>query len=231
MVHEEAHGPPYDSLRIMHLVRFVSCALLFLSPTVMSSQSAIQHASHPTVRRLHNALELVSPPPVRRNHIRVRKGLGQAHRSPKKNRSQAHHAVVVTCPLKLARRKALEEKFSRLKEKGSDDMTQSAAEAFNDDPMDLDEDYVDIEDPQLARNPNPHKPGAQKRDTQGEAQRLYDAWKVLVPSLVLPFLTYMNKSASRPTANIFVQDNSSCTTCPADTQKTTRILCLFWDRK
>jgi hypothetical protein len=197
----------------------------------MSSQPVIQHAARPTVRRLHNALELVSPPPVRRNHIRVRKGLGQAYRSPKKTRSQAHHTVVVRCPLKLARRKALEEKFSRLKEKGSDDVTQSAAEAFNDNPMGLDEDYVDVEDPPPAPNPNAHKPGARKRDTQSEAQRLYVAWKVLVPSLVLPFLAYMNKSASRPTANTLEQDNSSCTNCPADTQKTARVLCLFWDRK
>jgi hypothetical protein len=36
-----------------------------------------------------------------------------------------------------------------LKEKGSDDTTQSAAEAFNDDPMDPDEDYVDVEDSQV----------------------------------------------------------------------------------
>jgi hypothetical protein len=196
----------------------------------MYSQSAIQHASRPIVRRVgnSNSLELVYPPPVRRNHIRIRKGLGQAHRSPKKSRSQAHHAVVVTCPLKLARRKALEEKFSRLKEKGSNDVTQSAAEVFNDDPIDLDEDYVDVEDPQPA---NPHKPFVQKRDTQRETQRLYDAWKVLIPSLVLPFLTYMNKSAGHPTANTFEQDNSSCTTCSAETQKTTRILCLFWDRE
>lgn len=214
-------------------MRFVSSAYtwFFFSSTDMSSQSAIQHESRPTIRRVHNALELVPPPPVRRNHVRVRKGLGQAHRSPKKIRSQAHHAVVVTCPLKRARRKALEEKFRRLKEKSSDDTTQSAAEAFNDDPMDLDEDYVDVEDSQPAPHPNPHKPGAQKRDTQREAQRLYDAWEALVPSLTLPFLGYMNKSASRPTVNTFEQDNSSCATCPADTQKATRILCLFWDRK
>lgn len=193
----------------------------------MSSQSAIQVTSRKAVRRLHNALELVSPPPIRRNHIRVRKGLGQVHRSPKKKRSQAHHAVVVTCPLKHARQKALEEKFSRLKESGLGDETQSAAEAFGDYPMDLDKDYVDIEDPQP---PNPHKPDVQKRDTQGEAQRLYNAWKDLIPLLVPPFLTYTNKSVSRPTANTFEQD-SSCTHCPLDTQKTTQVLCLFWDRK
>ena len=62
---------------------------------------------------------------------------------------------------------------------------QSVAEAFNDDPMDLDEDYVDIEDPQPA--PNRHKSNVQKQDMQGEAQRLYNAWMNLVPSLVLPF--------------------------------------------
>jgi hypothetical protein len=83
----------------------------------------------------------MSPPPVRRNHIQVHKGLGRACRITNNNRSYAHHAIVINCQLKLARRKALEETFSRLKEKGLGDM-------LNDDPTDLDEDYADIEDPQ-----------------------------------------------------------------------------------
>jgi hypothetical protein len=59
-----------------------SCACLFLKSFTpsMSSHSAIR----PTVQRIRNALELVPPQPVRRNHIRVRKGLGQVHHSPKK---------------------------------------------------------------------------------------------------------------------------------------------------
>jgi hypothetical protein len=191
----------------------------------MSSHSAIR----PIVRRIRNALELIPPPPVRRNHVRVRKGLGQVHRSPKKKRSQAHHAVIVTCPLKAARRKALQERFSRLKENSSEDTDklESEAEALNEDPMDLDEHYVDVDDQQ------PAQPHGHKRDTKGEAQRLYEAWQKLLPSLVLPFLDYMNKSANRPTANTFKPDNSSpCTNrCTSDTHKTTRILCLFWDRK
>jgi hypothetical protein len=86
---------------------------------------------------------------------------------------------------------------------------QSAAEEFNEDPMDRDEDYVDIEDQQPAQSRQ------HKQETKGEAQRLYESWQKLLPSLVLPFLTYMNKSASRLTANTFELDNSSpCTTCP-----------------
>jgi hypothetical protein len=192
----------------------------------MSSHSAIR----PTVQRIRNALELVPPQPVRRNHIRVRKGLGQVHRSPKKKRSQAHHAVAVTCPLKSARRKALQERFNRLKENSSEDTDkfESAAEVSHEDPMDLDEDYVDVDDqPAQPRESRKHK-----RDTKEEAQRLYEAWQKLLPSLVLPFLAYLNKSASRPTANTFEPDDSSpCTMCTSDTHKTTRILCLFWDRK
>jgi hypothetical protein len=202
-----------------------SCACLFLKSSTpsMSSHSAIR----PTVRRIRNALELVPPQPVRRNHIRVRKGLGQVHRSPKKKRSQAHHAVTVTCSLKSARRKALQERFNRLKENSSEDTDkfESAAEVSHEDPMDLDKDYVDVDD-------QPRESHKHKRDTKEEAQRLYEAWQRLLPSLVLPFLAYLNKSASRPTANTFEPDDSSpCTTCTSDTHKTTRILCLFWDRK
>jgi hypothetical protein len=108
-------------------------------------------------------------------------------------------------------------------------MTHSAAKAFNDNLMGLNKDYVDVDDQPPAPNPNTHKPGAWKWDTQSKAQRLYDAWKVLVLLLVLPFLAYMNKSASRPTANTLEQDNLSCINCPADTQKTTWVLCLFWE--
>ena len=159
--------------------------------------SAIQHASRQTAQRIHNcnSLELVSSQPVRCNHICIRRGLGEAYRSPQKKRSQAHHAIVIKCLLKLARRKALEEKLSWLKEKGSDDVMQSEARAFNDNPMDLDEDYMDVEDRPPTPSPNTHKPATRKQDTQSEAQRLYDACKVLGLSLVLPFLTYMNKSA------------------------------------
>jgi hypothetical protein len=189
------------------------------------------NASRLTVRRVgnSNSLELVPNSAVRRNHIRVRKGLGLVHRSPRKKRSQAHHAVAVTCPLKDARRKALQERFSQLKGGSSNTADVSAAETTNDNPMDVNNDYVDIEDEQPAQGSRePHK---HKRDTQGEAQRLYDAWRGLIPSLVLPFLAYMNKSACSPTANTFEQDNPPCSSCASDSHKTTRVLCLFWDRK
>jgi hypothetical protein len=44
--------------------------------------------------------------------------------------------------------------------------------------MNLNEDYIDVEPP-LDTPEN-------KRDTHSEAQRLYDAWKDLIPTLVLP---------------------------------------------
>jgi hypothetical protein len=65
----------------------------------------------------------------------------------------------VICPLEAARRKTLEEKFRHLKRNISatedDEVLLSPADVFND---------------------NPNSPG-NKRDTQGEAERLYNAWK------------------------------------------------------
>ena len=203
-----------------------ACASFLPSPTMSTT-------SRPVVRRIpgHNAIELIPRPIVKRNHVRVHKGLGQVYRSPKRKRSQAHHGVVVMCPLKAARRKALEDKFRRLKENGPGnlnpevDALQSSADTFSDGPMDLNEDYVDVEDPQPAQDSSENK-----RDTKGEAQRLYEAWKKLVPTLVLPFLAYLNKSTCHPTANTFEQDQT-CTSCASYTHKTTPVLCLFWDRK
>jgi hypothetical protein len=54
--------------------------------------------------------------------------------------------------VQLARQKALEEKLSGLKKKGSDGVTLRVAKAFNDNPMDLDKDHVDDED-EPAPNP------------------------------------------------------------------------------
>ena len=62
--------------------------------------------------------------------------------------------------------------------------------------MDLDKDYIDIEDARRFRDSPEHK-----RDTQSEAQRLYDAWQKLIPTLILPFLAYLNKSAGRLTTS------------------------------
>jgi hypothetical protein len=83
----------------------------------------------------------------------------------------------VICPLEAARRKTLEEKFRHLKKKNisateDDEVLPSPADVFNDNPMDLNEDYVNVEGPR----PSEDSPG-NKRDTQGEAERLYDAWK------------------------------------------------------
>ena len=70
------------------------------------------------------------------------------HHIPKNNGSYTHHTIIIKCQLKLARQKALEEKFSCLKEKGLSDVTQSAADMFNDDLTNLNGDYTDIEDTQ-----------------------------------------------------------------------------------
>ena len=159
------------------------------------------------------------------------KVLARSTVAPPKKRSQANHAVTVICPLKAARRKALEEKFRRLNKNPrsateEDDVLQSPADVPNDNAMDLDEDYIDVEDPQPPRDTPENK-----RDTHGKAQRLYDTWKDLIPTLVLPLLMYLNKAAGHPTSNTFEMNNLSCTSCAPHTHKTTRILCHFWDRK
>ena len=67
---------------------------------------------------------------------------------PKNNRNYTCHATIIKCSLKLARQKALNEKFSHLKEKSLGDVVRSAANMFNDDPADLNGDYADVKEPQ-----------------------------------------------------------------------------------
>ena len=68
-----------------------------------------------------------------------------------------------------------------------------------------------------------------KRDTKGEAQRLYESWSALIPNLLIPLLTYMGKSIGKPTCTSF--ETSPCQTCDLSSGTTTRIICLFWDHK
>lgn len=68
---------------------------------------------------------------------------------------------------------------------------------------------------------------AKKRNLKEDAVKQYAAWTKLMPSLVKPLLDFLSKASGTPSptsANI-----QACTTC--DGQKTSRVLCLFWDRK
>jgi len=94
--------------------------------------------------------------------------------APPKKWSQAHHTVTVICQLKATRHKALEEKFHCLNKNPrsateEDDALQSPADIPDDNAMDLDEDYVNVEDPQP-----PQDTPENKQDTHGKAQRLYN---------------------------------------------------------
>jgi hypothetical protein len=85
----------------------------------------------------------------------------------------------VVWPLKAARCKALEEMYCRLNENRSateaDNMLQSPAEIPNNNPMDLDEGHINVEDPWPSQDTPKNK-----QDTHGEAQRLYNTWRKLI---------------------------------------------------
>ena len=80
------------------------------------------------------------------------------------------------CPSKAARHKTLEENFCHLKKNISatedGDVLPSPADIFNDNPVDLNKDYVDVEGPQPSQDS-----AENKCDTQGEAERPYNTWK------------------------------------------------------
>jgi hypothetical protein len=166
------------------------------------------------------------------NHQIVRPGLGKPFRSPKKKRSHPKHSAVVLCPLKISRRKYLLSRIRQL-ESTLQDATEDTTDLVdngNNDYYNADPDDGGIDDnigfrsdsPPLSNN---RLRNTQPRDTQAEAQRLYRAWKAIIPSLVTPLLTYARKSAGQPATTTL--EITPCASCPHQTA--TRILCLFWD--
>jgi hypothetical protein len=66
-----------------------------------------------------------------------------------------------------------------------------------------------------------------QRDRKADTANQYKAWKKIVPSLVEPLLSYIGQTTAGATPQMV--DISACSLC--DGQKTSRVLCLFWDRK
>lgn len=76
-----------------------------------------------------------------------------------------------------------------------------------------------------SQNQGPRAP--KKRNLREDAMHQYDAWKKLIPSLVKPMLDFLTKTSGKPSsANISMPLCNKC-----DGEKTSPVLCLFWDRK
>jgi hypothetical protein len=147
--------------------------------------------------------------------------LGKQFESPKKSRHRQHTKDFILPPSQRIKQYHLFERLNALKQP-----TKSQVE---DDPPSLnveehiaDNDWIDVPEPETPI------PVERRIVPDGDAYRLYNSWKTLLPSLVDPFLKYTQISIGK-----IVQPATSIpTTCTKlCSVKSTDIICLYLDRK
>ena len=87
-------------------------------------------------------------------------------------KNNSRHTVVINAGSRLLDEMSLR-RLVVFKRRVLDDVTQSAADLFNDDPMDFDGDYTDVQGPQ---------PRNRMHKNEIHEARLYDTWQDLVSS-------------------------------------------------
>jgi len=75
--------------------------------------------------------------------------------------------------------------------------------------------------------PNDSPKRRKPRDHKLDTLKQYKAWQEIIPSLVEPLLRYIGSTTASATPRTV--DIPVCLYC--DGSKTSRVLCLFWDRK
>jgi len=169
-----------------------------------------------------------------RNKQTVYPGLGNNYLTPEKPGRRAKNKVLVSHPGQESKRNEILRKLRELDEKKHD-----TSPIMSEDPPDVFEDVfqgptadseMDWEDePTSHHHQVPEKvPKRRKtRDLKADTKVQYDAWKALIPSLVEPLLSYVGRSSGNATPHKV--DIAPCSLCAGT--KTSRIMCLFWDRK
>lgn len=162
--------------------------------------------------------------------------MGKVYQSPRRKRPIAKHAQKIVCPLKTMKKAALQSKMASLMQPRTT-LAPSLSSTTEEDGMDLFAEAGEVmdeieEEKDVQKDEDKEDDKGQKkakRDTKAEAQTLYESWSALLPKLTTALLTYISKSAGKPTCSAF--DTSACPICDPSLQSTTRIICLFWDRK
>lgn len=167
-----------------------------------------------------------------RNDQLVRPGLGKNYISPRKpgQRSKRKDALLVSRPGQNAKRRTLLQKLKDLDKKDTAEFSIDLDDVFVDHgqpSMEIDEDWVDEEPPAAIQIPACSEQKRRRRNLKADTHRQYQAWTTMMPSLVEPLLNYIDGSSGQPTATRL--DIPECKEC--DGYKTSRVICLFWDRK
>ena len=186
------------------------------------------------------------------------RGLGKHFESPKRPRDKRQTQHMVEIPGQTLKRRRLLERLEELQRKSITDAVQENDDILSNDAVEVDindftadldpgdEDYVpsDVE-PEIVEDAHEQTSQGARDLSHGTetqtamprrrvlpdapAERLYANWKVLIPTLVSPYLHYMSRTLGKPLSPN-PQSISLCKTddCP---RKSTKLLALLFDRK
>jgi hypothetical protein len=165
-----------------------------------------------------------------RNKQTVYPGLGKNYLSPERPGRRAKQQLLVLRPGQEFKRNQILKRLRELDEKErepSPAASEHVEDVFDTPAVDCEMEWEDepaqyyYQLPKYA--PKRRKPRVTKTDTKAR----YDAWKAIVPSLVQPLLSYIGASSGSATSQRV--DIPPCSLCEG--HKTSRLLCLHWDRK
>jgi hypothetical protein len=171
------------------------------------------------------------------NHQIVYPGLGKNYISPERPGRRSKNQILVSRPGQQSKRDAILKRMHELDERAQN-MTSVASEhikdVFDAPAADSEMDWIDEpaeeqdEPAEYSHSVPKDKPKRRKpRDHKLDTLNQYKAWKEIIPSLVEPLLSYIGSTTAGATPQLV--DIPQCSHC--DGLKTSRVLCLFWDRE
>jgi hypothetical protein len=169
-----------------------------------------------------------------RNKQTVYPGLGSNYLTPEKPGRRAKNQVLVSRPGQESKRNEILKKLRKLDEKKheaspvmSEDFQDVFGDVFEGPTADSEMDWEDEPTSHYNKVPEIFPKRRKTRNLKADTIVQYNAWKALIPSLVEPLLSYIGGSSGNATPHNV--DIAPCSLCAGT--KTSRIMCLFWDRK
>jgi hypothetical protein len=168
-----------------------------------------------------------------RNQQVVYPGLGKNYMSPQRPGRHVKNQLIVAQPGQQSRRNQILKKLRELDEKANslssdvqdvfDAPTVDSKMDWEDEPSEYQYESTEYHHHETTDTPRRRKRRNHTTDTLNQ----YQAWKEIVPLLVEPLLSYIAGTTAGVTPQVV--DIPQCPQC--DGSKSSRVLCLFWDRE
>jgi len=183
------------------------------------------------------------PKPGTRQAQLVTHGLGRHFESPRRSRDKTRTNTTINVPGQASKLRYALARLAQLQSPSTPDTSESHESYSIDFPWEneavddfvMDEEYVPSDTDHDMQDGEQDIGGTQLTTSNRRiipdppAERLYNSWKSLIPTLVLPFLNYTSRTLGKPlppcSPSISLCKQNDCE------RKIVKILCLLFDRE